>query len=187
MIFDQLIFNIENIMLLLIILPFIFTKVSKYLSLQYDMLQNISSWIIAILPSIVCWCIMIRHYITRSLSLNQISCIAFLQSLVSKFWFQRKNDFYFRRLTFSTTISNSISSLSASFHLFCSNKNFVWASLTRCCDDLPFISIKSFFVNTKRHYFNLVGILLSDKTFKWIQSTYATTVQWCFNMVKNKE
>ena len=29
MIFDQLIFNIENIMLLLIILPFIFTKVSK--------------------------------------------------------------------------------------------------------------------------------------------------------------
>ena len=86
---------------------------------------------------------------------------------------------YFGRSTFSTTISNSISSLSASFHLFCSNKNFVWASLTRCCDDLHFISIKSFFVNTKRHYFNLVGILLSDKTFKWIQSAHATTVHRC--------
>ena len=64
-IFDQLIFNIENIMLLLIILPFIFTKVSK--SLQYDMLQNTSISIIAMLQSIVCWCIMILHYIRRQL------------------------------------------------------------------------------------------------------------------------
>ena len=98
MIFDQLIFNTENIMLLLILLLFIFTKVSRYLSLQYDMLQNISSWIITILQSIAYRCIMIRHYITRSLSLNQISCIASLQSLVSKFWFQRKNDFLFRKI-----------------------------------------------------------------------------------------
>ena len=71
-----------------------------YLSLQYDMLQNTSISIIAILQSIVCWCIMILHYIRRQLIFESDIMYRFFTISGIKLCVSKKKRFFLWKIKF---------------------------------------------------------------------------------------
>ena len=68
--------------------------------LQCDMLPNILSSILTFLQSIVCLCIMIRHYIRRQLILKSDIMYRFLRISGIKVSVSKKNDLLFRKINF---------------------------------------------------------------------------------------